>query len=158
MDYCPLPLQNNALNIKNHKTTIKEHGLGPADPRQANTAFWQDKASKWGVTEGDARGRLCANCEHYLETTKIKQCIDSGQAAKFKTSMVDKSLVDIESKPTAYCMLYDITCSPVRTCDSQEMGGPIDDVKYEAIKAAKVLKDSGFDFEEFKDPFEDSTK
>ena len=157
MDYCPLPLQNNKLNIKNHIKTIKDHGLGPADPRQPNTEFWKDKAKKWGVTKGDARGRLCANCEHYLETTQVKDCIDSGQAKDFKTSMVDPSIVDIESKPVAYCMLYEITCSPTRTCDSQELGGPIDDVKYEALKLAKKAVDSGFDFEEFNDPFEDST-
>ena len=158
MNYCPLPLQNNKLNIKNHVKTIKEHGLGPADPRKSNPEFWQDKAKKWGVTEGDARGRLCANCEHYLQTTQIKDCIDNGPAKEFKTSMVDKSLVDIESKPVAYCNLYEITCSPTRTCDSQELGGPIDDVKYKAIEQAKALKDSGFDFEEFDDPFKDSTE
>ena len=160
MDYCPLPLQNNKLNIKNHIKTIKEHGLGPADPRQSNATFWQNKAKKWGVTEGDARGRLCANCEHYLETTKIKDCINSSPAAKFKTSSVPNNppLVDIESKPVAYCMLYDITCSPTRTCDSQEMGGPIDDVKYKALQLAKSVNDSGFDFEEFNDPFKDSTQ
>ena len=158
MDYCPLPLQNNKLNIKNHVKTIKEHGLGPADPRQPNTEFWKDKASKWGVAEGDARGRLCANCEHYIETTQVKDCIDSGQAKDFKTSMVDPSIVDIESKPVAYCNLYEITCSPLRTCDSQELGGPIDDVKMEAIKQAQALKASGFDFNEFEDPFKDSTE
>ena len=157
MDYCPLPLQNNKLNIKNHIKTIKEHGLGPADPRIPNHQFWRDKAERWDVTEGDARGRLCANCEHFLQTTKIKDCIDSTSAKTFKTSMVDPSIVDIESKPVAYCMLYEITCSPTRTCDSQELGGPIDDVKYEAIKAAQALNKSGFDFEEFNDPFADST-
>ena len=156
MDYCPLPLQNNNLNIKNHKIAIKLHGLGPADPRQPNNAFWQDKAKKWGVTEGDARGRLCSNCEHYLNTTDITRCIDEGPAKDFKTSMVDKSIADIESKPVAYCMLYEITCSPIRTCDSQELGGPIDDVKYEAIKQAQALENSGFDFEEFEDPFKKS--
>jgi hypothetical protein len=157
MDHCPLPLQNNKLNIANHIIAIKEHGLGPADPRQSNMAFWKDKGKKWGITEGDARGRLCSNCEHYINTTQIQDCIDEGQAATFKTSMVDPSLVDLESKPVAYCMLYDITCSPVRTCDSQELGGPIDDVKYEAIKLAQALKDSHFDFDEFEDPFKDST-
>ena len=158
MDYCPLPLQNNKLNIKNHLKTIKLYGLGPVDPRIPNTQFWRDKAERWDVTEGDARGRLCANCEHYLQTTKILDCIDSTQAKDFKTSMVDPSIVDIESKPVAYCMLYEITCSPTRTCDSQELGGPIDDVKYEAIKTAQALNDSGFDFEEFDDPFADSTQ
>jgi hypothetical protein len=72
--------------------------------------------------------------------------------------MVDPSIVDIESKPVAYCNLYEITCSPLRTCDSQELGGPIDDVKMAAIEQAKALKESGFDFEEFDDPLMDSTK
>lgn len=158
MDYCPLPLQNNKLNIKNHLKTIKLYGLGPADPRIPNNKFWRDKAERWDVTEGDARGRLCANCEHFLQTTKILDCIDKGPSKDFKTSMVDPSIVDIESKPVAYCMLYEITCSPTRTCDSQELGGPIDDVKYEAIKTAQALNKSGFDFEEFNDPFADSTQ
>ena len=89
MDYCPLPLQNNKLNIKNHLKTIKLHGLGPADPRIPNHQFWRDKAERWDVTEGDARGRLCANCEHFLQTTQVLDCIDNGPAKDFKTSMVD---------------------------------------------------------------------
>ena len=158
-DNCPLPLQNNKLNIKNHLKTIKEHGLGPADPRQSNDAFWADKAKKWGGTAGDARGRLCANCEHYINTTQIQDCIDNGPAKNFKTSSVPNNppLVDIESKPVAYCALYHITCSPVRTCDSQEMGGPIDDVKMKAIELAKVANKE-LDVTEFADPFEDSTE
>ena len=157
MDYCPLPLQNNALNIKNHKKTIKLHGLGPADPRQLNDAFWKDKAKRWNISEGDARSRLCANCEHYIQTSDILECIEEGPAKKFKTSMVDPSLVNIESQPQAYCSLYEITCSPLRTCNDQEPGGPIDDLKYEALKLAKTAKESGYDFEEFEDPLEDST-
>ena len=156
MDNCPIALTSNQVNIKNHKKTIKEHGLGPADPRKSNDEFWKDKASKWGVSVGDARGRLCANCEHFLQTTEVKDCIDNGPAKNFKTSMVDPSIADIESKPVAYCMLYEITCSPTRTCDSQELGGPIDDVKYQAIKTAQALDKQGFDFEEFDDPFSSS--
>ena len=123
----PLCLRSNEHNIRNHLKTIKEHGLGPADPRKSNASFWQDKGKKWGVTEGDARGRLCANCEHYIETPSVQKWIEEGPAKKFKTSMVPHKppLVDIESKPVAVCSLYDITCSPTRTCDSQEMGGPI---------------------------------
>jgi len=156
MDYCPLSLQNNKVNIKNHLLTMKEHGLGPADPLKPNNAFWEDKAKKWGVSVGDARGRLCANCEHYVTTSEIQDCIEEGQAKTFKTSMVDKSLVDIESKPVAWCSLYDITCSPLRTCDSQEMGGPIDDVKAQALKLAKTVNSSEMDTDEYEDPFKDS--
>lgn len=157
MDYCPLSLQNNKVNIKNHLSTIKEHGLGPADPRQPNDAFWEDKAKKWNQPVGDARGRLCANCEHYVMTSEIQDCIEEGPAKNFKTSMVDKSLVDLESKPVAWCDLYDITCSPLRTCDSQEMGGPIDDVKAQALKLAKAVQESDMDIEEYEDPLKDTT-
>ena len=150
-------LMSNDVNIANHKLTIKQAALGPADPRLPNEQFWQDKGNKWNCSAGDARGRLCANCEHFIETTQVKDCIDNGPAKDFKTSMVDPSIVDIESKPVAWCNMYNITCSPTRTCDSQEMGGPIDDVKYKAIQMAKQLDESGFDFEEFDDPFADST-
>lgn len=149
MDYCPMSLQSNKVNIKNHKSTIAQHGLGPADPTQSNEEFWAAKGKVWNCSAGDARGRLCANCEHYVETTEIKDCIDNGPAKTFKTSMVDPIIKDIESKPVAWCNLYDITCSPVRTCDSQELGGPIDDVKMKAIELAKAMQESGFDFEEF---------
>jgi hypothetical protein len=134
---CPLALRSTSQNIRNHVKTMKEHGLGPADPREKNTAFWQDKAKKWGVTEGDARGRLCANCEHYIETPSIQKCINEGPMKNFKTSMVpnDPPLADIESKPVAWCILYDITCSPTRTCDSQELGGPVySDQEYADMK------------------------
>lgn len=149
MDYCPLALQSNKVNIKNHKSTIAKYGLGPANPKESNDSFWAAKGNKWDCSTGDARGRLCANCEHFIETSDIKDCINNGPAKDFKTSMVDPSIIDIESKPVAWCNLYDITCSPTRTCDSQEMGGPIDDVKMKAIEMAKAMKKSGFDFEEF---------
>lgn len=157
---CPMPLQINKLNVVNHLDTIKKHGLGPADPRQSNMAFWEDKAKKWQTTEGDARGRLCANCEHYLNTSDIEACIVNGPALELKASALPLTpkWADIESRPVAYCTLYDITCSPVRTCDSQELGGPIDDVKLKAIELAKAMSESGFDINEFEDPFSDSTK
>ena len=126
---CPLPLTDNSINIANHLTAIADHGLGPADPRQPNTEFWQAKAVIWGVTEGDARGHLCCNCNHYWDTTQIRDCIAIGPAMQLKASNLPLTpkWADIESHPVGYCDLYDITCSPIRTCDSQEMGGPIDD-------------------------------
>ena len=157
---CPLPLQSNELNAQNHLYVIQNFGLGPADPRQPNTEFWQDKAQKWGISEGDARGRLCANCEHYLETTAIKECINNGPAKNIKASSLplEPKWADIESRPTAYCTLYHITCSPVRTCDSQEMGGPIDDVKQKALELAKAIEEADMDVEEIVDINEDTTK
>jgi len=153
LDNCPLPLQNNKLNVKNHLSTIKEHGLGPADPRQPNEEFWKQKAMRWNCTEGDARGRLCANCEHYVNTTEIQDCIANGPAYELKASQLPLTpkWTDIESHPVAYCTLFDITCSPVRTCDEQEMGGPIDDQRMQAMKEQSDSMD-------YEDPFKDSTE
>lgn len=145
MDNCPLSLQNNKVNIKNHLYTIENHGLGPADPRQPNEDFWKKKAMKWGTTEGLARGRLCANCEYYVNTTEIEDCIAEGPAYELKASKLPLSpkWADIEDHPVAYCVKFDITCSPVRTCDEQEMGGPVDD---ERMKL-KSLEDAGVKIE-----------
>ena len=136
---CPMPLQVNKLNVVNHLDTIKKHGLGPADPRQSNMAFWEDKAKKWQTTEGDARGRLCANCEHFMDTSEIDECIVNGPAKTLKASALPLTpkWADIESKPVAYCEKFDITCSPVRTCDAQEMGGPMDDERVAAEEESK---------------------
>ena len=138
----PPALADNNINIKNHMSTIKNHGLGPIDPKQSNDEFWNGKATKWKIQAGDARGHLCLNCEHYLATQKIMDYIINGPAIHFKVSDLPTpiKLADIESEPVAYCTLYDITCSPTRTCDSQEMGGPIDDVKSSAIKLSGVIQ------------------
>lgn len=141
IDACPLPLQSNALNVKNHLIAINEKGLGPADPRKSNLEFWQDKASKWNVSEGDARGRLCNNCRFYVNATIIKNCIDELPVKDLKASQlpITPKWADIESKPQAYCTLLDITCSPVRTCDFQQMGGPIDDIKLALPEFKNIL-------------------
>ena len=131
----PECLKSNEVNIRNHKSTIQRAALGPVDPTQPNQPFWADKGKKWGVTPGDARGRLCANCEHFIQTSDVMQWIERGPAKTFKTSMVNPAIKDIESKPVAVCKLYNITCSPTRTCDSQELGGPIDDLKFQALQS-----------------------
>jgi len=142
LDNCPLPLQSNSLNVKNHLYTIENHGLGPADPRKPNEDFWRTKSLRWGCSEGDARGRLCANCEYYVNTTQIQDCIANGPAYELKASQLPLTpkWADIESHPVAYCTKFDITCSPVRTCDEQEMGGPIDDERVEAMPEEEAVK------------------
>jgi len=55
---------------------------------------------------------------------------------------------DIESKPVAFCTLYRITCSPLRTCNEQELGGPMDDIKVKAIELANAVSNANIDTEE----------
>jgi hypothetical protein len=153
MDSCPIALTDNAVNVANHLKTIAENGLGPADPTQSNQAFWQDKATKWQTTEGDARCRLCMNCEHYLNTSDIYDCITNNESLNIKASSLPLTpkWVDIESRPVAFCTLFEITCSPVRTCDEQELGGPMDDVKVAAMQLAAAIQESGMDTAELED-------
>lgn len=150
ISYCPIELQDNSLNVANHLKVIADHGLGPADPTQSNQVFWKDKAAKWMISEGDARARLCANCEHYLNTSEITQCITDGPALGLKASALPLTpkWADIESRPVAFCTLYKITCSPLRTCDDQEPGGPMDDIKVKAIELANAVQEAGVDVEE----------
>jgi hypothetical protein len=123
LDNCPLALQSNSLNIKNHLSTIKKHGLGPADPLKLNDSFWIEKSNMWGISEGDARGRTCANCEYYFDTPQIRACVANGPAKDLKASALPLTpkWADIESQPIGYCEKWDITCSPIRTCDDQEI-------------------------------------
>lgn len=160
MDSCPIALTDNSVNVANHLKTIAEFGLGPADPTKSNPEFWQDKAKKWQTTEGDARCRLCMNCEHYLNTTEIYDCITNNESLNAKASdlPLTPKWVDIESRPVAFCTLYEITCSPVRTCDSQELGGPMDDVKIAALNLAQAIQESGVDTSEFENTLVEKAK
>lgn len=149
LSQCPVALQNNSINIKNHLEAIQEANLGPADPLEKNSSFWTDKAVLWGITEGDARGRLCNNCEYYYDTSAIRDCIANGPAMDIKASALPlvPPWADIEDHPVGYCERWDITCSPVRTCDDQEIYQRPDEVPQE--EASLEYKDP------FKSPLED---
>ena len=123
LDGCPIALQSNAVNIKNHLSTIANDGLGPANPLERNDDFWRQKAVLWGISEGDARGRLCNNCEHYFDNEQIRDCIENGPAYDLKASQLPLTppWADIEDHPVGYCNKFDITCSPIRTCNEQEI-------------------------------------
>lgn len=123
LDNCPIALQNNTVNIKHHLGAIEGFGLGPANPLEPNNEFWQEKANMWGVGPGEARGRLCNNCEHYYDTDLIRNCIMNGPAKDLKASALplQPAWTDVEEHPIGYCDKFDITCSPIRTCDVQEI-------------------------------------
>jgi len=122
MDNCPLATEYRLVNLDNHLTCIKMANLGPADPRQPNDAYWQAKMKLWNVSEGQARSQLCMNCEHYIATTEMLDCLDQGNGATLKASElpVTPKWADIQGMPAGYCDRYNITCSAIRTCDDWE--------------------------------------
>jgi hypothetical protein len=121
-DLCPLPTLYPGINIANHLQCIELANLGPANPKEANDDFWQAKAKKWKVSEGEARSRLCMNCEHYKNTPENMKCIQKNAGGKVKAS--DLPLVpkwtDIDGLPSAVCSRFNITCTSIRTCDDWE--------------------------------------
>lgn len=150
LSQCPIALQSNSINVSNHLDAIEEAHLGPADPLERNNDFWTNKAVLWGVTEGDARGRLCNNCEYYYDTPAIRDCISNGPANDLKASQLPlvPPWADIEDHPVGYCEKWDITCSPVRSCDDQEIYQRPDQIPSE--------EPASLDYEDpFKSPLED---
>lgn len=151
LDGCPIALQSNKVNIKNHFKAINEAGLGPADPLEKNNEFWIEKSKLWGISEGDARGRLCNNCEYYFDNPEIRACIANGPTYDLKASQlpVTPKWADIESHPVGYCTKFAITCSPIRTCDEQEIA----ERTMEAEEESSSEENSDL---EYKDPFKSS--
>ena len=126
-ELCPLCTQYRDINLQNHHRALKFANLGPADPRNPEVEFWQAKMKKWKVSEGEARSRLCMNCEHYVATTEMIDCVKTGPGGKLKPSEVVPGWADIPGLPAAVCDRYNITCNSIRTCDDWEEGGPITD-------------------------------
>ena len=121
-DLCPLATMYPEVNLANHLVAIKLANLGPADPRQPNTLYWGDKMAKWGVSEGEARTRLCMNCSHYDNSESTMLCITVGAGSQIKPSELPLTpkWADISGMPSAVCTRYSITCSALRTCDDWE--------------------------------------
>lgn len=147
---CKRTIVDKTVNLENHKYAIANAMLGPADPSKPNVDYWRELAQKWEVGMPDALARRCSNCEHYIDTQDVKDCIRLHGA-------LDLTLLGPEFKnmgdASGYCTLYDITCTASRVCVDWESGGPItttkegehameerDDAKKMTSKQKKIAK------------------
>ena len=119
VEQCPTAAMYPEVNLANHLACIKLANLGPADPRQPSVLFWGDKMVKWQVKEGEARTRLCMNCEYYDNSPENLFCIATEPGGQLKASAlpVVPKWADIDGMPSAICTRWGITCSALRTCD-----------------------------------------
>jgi hypothetical protein len=124
-DLCPIATLYPQINIANHLACIQLANLGPADPREPSNDFWAKKSKLWNVAEGEARTRLCMNCEHYEDSPENQVCIEKNPGGKIKASElpITPRWADIDGMPQAVCDRYNITCSALRTCDDWESDG-----------------------------------
>ena len=124
---CPLPMTDRALNTANHITCVAEANLGPASVSNPGT-YWTDRATRLGITAAQSQSQTCSNCGFYVNTSSIKRCWSSNMAAGNipLASEIDPSWENVPN-PAGYCVRWDITCTPTRTCDTWKAGGPIVD-------------------------------
>lgn len=121
---CPPATGDVALNLANRQTAIDAAAYGPLDPNQPNEEFWQRLADKWSVTVEEAKKSRCGNCAAFVQTTKIKNCINAGLAAGGATG---DEWETVAAGDLGYCEAFDFKCASNRTCDAWIVGGPITD-------------------------------
>lgn len=120
MDNPPVAALYKEVNLLNHKICIQYANLGPADPRQPSNEYWMDKMIRWKVQEGEARSRLCMNCEEYDNSPEVLAAFAKYEGGTLKASEVDPSWADIPGMPTGNCLRWNISCAALRTCDDWE--------------------------------------
>ena len=127
IDSCPLPMAQKAVNIANHKICVEEANLGPASVTNPGV-YWMQRADRLGITEAVSRRQTCANCAWYMDTTQIRDCWNKNEAMGNipLATEVDPAWENVPN-PAGYCLRWDITCTPTRSCDTWAAGGPIVD-------------------------------
>jgi hypothetical protein len=116
---CPVGTMYEQVNLQNHLYAIDLAEYGPADPRQPNTEFWQNKMKIWDVNEGTAIMRVCTSCFYANKSPEMQDCIIEGPGGEFKESDLPNNPVwsEIDGLPTYYCTRWNMTVNPLRTCN-----------------------------------------
>ena len=127
---CPLEIVDASANKANHRFAIANAMLGPANPSLPNAAYWQELAKRWEIGLPDALARRCNNCEHYIDTAVIQDCIQ--RHGRFDITSLGSEFKDM-GDASGYCTLYHITCTASRVCVDWEEGGPITTTKEGAM-------------------------
>lgn len=127
---CKLAIIDPSVNIKNHRFAIANAMLGPADPSLPNVKYWRELAKRWEVGMPDALSRRCVNCEHYIDTAAVQECIQ--RHGRFDITRLGPQFKDM-GDASGYCTIYNITCTASRVCVDWEEGGPITTTKEGAM-------------------------
>jgi hypothetical protein len=120
---CPVATTDVAVNLANRQKAIEVAGYGPLNPSDDNTAFWEDKASRWDVTATTARNSLCGNCAAFNKSPEMLACIEAGLSSGDERDAWDV----VDAGDLGYCEAFDFKCASSRTCDAWIAGGPITD-------------------------------
>lgn len=98
-----------AENKKNTQNAIDNWMLGPEAPSSkpsANRDFWNEIAAAWNVSAGEARRRLCSNCEYYDNTPEKKAEMEA----------IPLNAFDVGAGSRGFCVKLDFICHDLRSC------------------------------------------
>lgn len=102
--------KQNDLTVKR---LVRDWALGPAkaSPKPgANPEYWSKMAELWGISEGEARRQLCANCEYFENTPEMMRAMES----------VPFNALDADGGGRGYCHRFDFICHNLRACQAWE--------------------------------------
>lgn len=118
-DHCPVGTMYPDVNLSNHLAAIQYANYGPPEARDSNPEFWMAKQELWGVSEGQARMRVCASCHHADKSPETQDCVIEGPVGDWSEGQlpVTPQFKDVEGMPVWYCNRWNMTISPIRICD-----------------------------------------
>lgn len=121
---CPIPTQDQTVNIENRQKAIDEFAYGPEKIEEANDEFWNDKKTKFMVKTVDlAKQKKCGNCAAFTIKSAMLACLDKG----IDKTVDENDTWDADTENRGYCDFLDFKCHAQRTCDSWVEGGPLKD-------------------------------
>lgn len=97
----------------NRAMAVEEWGYGPQTPslaKGANKPFWAQMARAWGVEEGEARRRMCVNCEYFKACEGTQEMLEA----------IPLGPGDESAGSRGYCKEHEFACASMRTCKSWE--------------------------------------
>ena len=119
---CPKATQDIAVNLRNRGKAIKTAMYGPLNPAEPNSDYWQKLADEWDVDIASAKKQRCGNCSLFIQTPKMKSCINDGVTGGERQD--EWEAIDAAGQ-LGYCEAFDFKCASKRTCRAWVTGGPI---------------------------------
>jgi len=122
---CPLATQDPIENLQNKAEAIhnEKKAYGPMDPTLPNVPFWEEKAQVWGISPGEARGRICSNCEYFDESQKTQDCVKNGATLISIEALRNLTGWNCHAGRLAYCGKHKFIADELRVCNGWEAKG-----------------------------------
>ena len=97
-------------NKKTRDTLVETQMLGPVKVDAPNSEYWRELANLWRTSPGQAKRRLCANCEYFDDAPETLEAME----------VVPQDEFDKDGGGRGYCHKFEFICHNLRVCKSWE--------------------------------------